>query len=217
MNTDLLAPLSGDPAIQSVPPGWATSSLDQLAAALGMPRRSKEPDFELGRRLRAFISGLSSAGSERSYWYHTVSVAGVRDALVTSPSPGVVRVAIAPVAEIRDEALLGAVYAALDPKTVRPLTDTVEVVWAETTPFSVSVSFVVARGADSKVVTRLVNECLNAFLSGVKEVYDPQRLQAHLSKVQGVKTVLVGGDVVPMRTGTLLKCGNIYATYAGTE
>lgn len=108
----------------------AGSDLDHLAAFYGVTRNATETDSALRLRTQNRIQGWANAGGAAHYRYWALSAsADVRDAAVSSPSPGLVRVAVlsrvgtgAPTPE-----LLDAVRATVLRDDVRVLTDTVEV------------------------------------------------------------------------------------------
>lgn len=69
--------------------------LDNLAAFYNLTRRTNESDIALRERVRIRVAGSSSAGPPE--WYQTVALAAseyVREAIVTSPAPGEVLVAV---------------------------------------------------------------------------------------------------------------------------
>ncbi|MCG5240095.1 baseplate J/gp47 family protein [Azospirillum doebereinerae] len=116
------------------------ADLDHLAAFYGVQRNAGESDAALRLRVQNRIQGWANAGGAAHYRYWALSAsADVRDAAVSSPSPGLVRVAVlsrvgtgAPT-----PALLDAVRATVLRDDVRVLTDTVEVVAATVQPVDI--------------------------------------------------------------------------------
>lgn len=144
------------------------TDLDNLAVFYGVTRKPGETDPEVRRRCQLALHALNTAGSEGSYLYHALSVVYrptdpeadpevVADASVDSPVPGTVRIAVlgttdAPNNGAVSENLRLAVVAALDGKTVRPLTDTVEVVAGEITTYAITATLYFFNGPDKAVV-----------------------------------------------------------------
>lgn len=109
----------------------AASDLDQLAAFYGVERLEDESDEALRRRVQQRIVGWANAGGAAHYRWHALSASSlVRDAAVSSPAPGLVRIGVLSREGdgTPDAALLDAVRAAIMADDVRVLTDTVEVV-----------------------------------------------------------------------------------------
>lgn len=89
-----------------------------------------EADARLRERVQMALEGITTAGSRESYRFHALTAsAEVADVGVDSPSPGLVRVTVLPIAEdgVASGALLDTVEAALNAEDVRPLTDAVQV------------------------------------------------------------------------------------------
>lgn len=150
---------------------WATGAdLDNLAALYGVTRLTITPanpaaippapavmesDADFRRRIQLAPEGLSVAGSRGAYLFHTLSAdADVKDANISNPTPGLVRVAVlsrtgngtAPAP------LLGLVNAALNAETVRPLCDSVDVVTASVVTYSITATINVLPGPSPQAV-----------------------------------------------------------------
>ncbi len=150
---------------------WATGTdLDHLAALYGVTRLTVTPanpaavppapavmetDADFRRRVQLAPEGLTVAGSRGAYLFHALTAdADVKDAHVSNPSPGVVRVAV--LARTGDGTasapLLGTVAAALSADTVRPLCDSVDVVAATVIPYSIAATINVLPGPSPQAV-----------------------------------------------------------------
>jgi phage-related baseplate assembly protein len=148
----------------------AGSDLDHLAALYGIERLvidpgdpdaappvppSYESDALLRARVQSAPEGWTSAGSAGAYaWHATSASAEVKDASVSSPSPGEVVVTIlstdtdgTPSAQ-----LLQDVSEALSDEMVRPLCDGVTVQAAEIVSFVVEAALTLYFGPDESVV-----------------------------------------------------------------
>ena len=130
-----------------------------------------ESDDDFRYRIQLAPEAFTTAGSEGSYQYHTRSADGsIRDAFITSYDPGVVTVYVSS----RNgngqvgEAVLDLVRAALNKKTVRPLTDQVLVMSAAPVEYTVSATLQIYDGPDPAVV-------INAARAAVREYVDNQR------------------------------------------
>ena len=144
------------------------SDLDHLCALLGASRLEVSPanpdatppteavtesDERLRYRAQMSLEGLSTAGSIDAYRFHALSAdAGIADAAVDSPTPGVVRVAILGDAAVATPAQVAAVATALNAKRVRPLTDTVKVEAARVVTYPLRATVTIADGPDRDVV-----------------------------------------------------------------
>ncbi|SFB30595.1 baseplate assembly protein [Azotobacter beijerinckii] len=132
------------------------ADLDHLVASppLNLRRLDGESDERLRKRAQLSPEGYSTAGPVQSYIYHALSASPqVRDATVSSPTPGTVRLAILAEPEGTPSAgLLSAVLARVSADDVRPLTDQVEVVAAEIIPYRVVARLLLNPGPDSTVV-----------------------------------------------------------------
>lgn len=144
------------------------TDLDNLAVFYGVERKPGETDTEVRRRCQLALHAMNTAGSEGAYLFHALSVVYVptdpeeepevvSDAFVDSPVPGTVRVAVlgttdAPNNGAVSENLRLAVVAALNGKTVRPLTDTVEVVAGEISEYDIDATLYFFSGPDKAVV-----------------------------------------------------------------
>ncbi len=113
-----------------------------------------ETDDEYRERLRESPFSFSVAGPANAYKAIAMSVsADVADASVYSPSAGVVEIAIikdgGEIPSANDE-LLDMILEACSDKTVRPLTDKVQVVPAKAVTANINVTYYVANGDTSK-------------------------------------------------------------------
>jgi phage-related baseplate assembly protein len=125
-----------------------------------------EDDDSLRRRVQLSFEGFSTAGPEGAYVFHALGAdADVLDVAVTSPTPGVVSVAVlsresngTPSFE-----LLAAVDATLSADNVRPLTDNVNVSAGQIINYSVVASLVLFDGPDANVVIQGALAAMEAY------------------------------------------------------
>ena len=155
--------------------------LDNLAAPFGVTRKQLNPadpeagtpaefetDTEFRRRIQLAPEGLSVAGPEGAYIFHTLSADNaVLDASATSPAPGEVVVTV--LARDGDgtpsDSLLATVDSVLQNGQVRPLTDFVRVVGAQILPYEVEADLYTFDGPDAAVVIAEARRRLEAFMA----------------------------------------------------
>ena len=144
------------------------ANLDHLVAFAGVERQEGESDERLLRRFRLSLQALSVAGPEGAYEFHALSVdPTVESVTITTPMPGAVRIVVVGgdnADGIPSAALIGAVEAALDPKTVRPQTDLLEVLAARNIVYQVAVTIHVETGPDRELVTAAAERRILAYL-----------------------------------------------------
>lgn len=131
------------------------SDLAQLAALFRVTRLDGESDDDLRQRTVMALEGYPTAGSVGAYAFHARSAhADVKDIAVTSPTPGQVRLVVLakPGDGTPSEAVLEAVRTAVTDERVRPLTDTVEVVTAQVTPYTLRATLYVESGPSAETV-----------------------------------------------------------------
>ncbi|MCY9809048.1 baseplate J/gp47 family protein [Aeromonas caviae] len=118
---------------------WAQGDdLLNLAAFFDLEKAEGETDDQLRARCTLSLRALSTAGPEDSYRYHAIATdqAAIKDADAHNGGAGVVNVVVLASAGngTPSAALLANVRARLNHKTIRPLTDTVNVIPAHIVP-----------------------------------------------------------------------------------
>lgn len=158
-------------AAKSVMLAYATDAdLDNIGANVGLSRLVVQAEdlttvpptpliLESNEDFRARIQlapeGYTTAGSEGSYIFHSMNADGqVKDVQPVSPEPGevVVYVLSRTGDGTANEALLDKVRAALNPSTVRPMTDHVTVLSASIVDYDVDAELSIYDGPDPEVV-----------------------------------------------------------------
>ena len=150
----------------------AGADLDQIAANFNVQRlvlvpanpatipptpAVMEPDDDLRRRVQLAFEGLSTAGPEGAYIFHSLGAhPDVLDASATSPAPGEVVISVLSRVGNGEPAapVLAAVAAKLSAQDVRPLTDQVTVQAANIVPFTVTAALTLYPGRLGRDVTR---------------------------------------------------------------
>lgn len=169
-------------AAKGVMLAYATGSdLDHLGALYGVTRLVVDPgnpsavppvpptyetDEAMRTRIQLSLESLSTAGPVDAYRFHALSVSGVKDVSVFSPSPGTVQVSVLSATGngTASNQLLADVSALLSGDTVRPLTDQVNVVSASVTPFTVTASLWLYAGPDQEVVRQAAVDAVTAYV-----------------------------------------------------
>jgi phage-related baseplate assembly protein len=116
--------------------------LDYLAEFYGVERQEGEVDDAFRLRIKAKIAAFSNAGSKEHYRFHALSSSPhVKDALASSPNPGVVKISILSDSEDgrASEDLLEIVRNYINRDDIKMLTDTVQVVGCNIIPLDVIV------------------------------------------------------------------------------
>jgi phage-related baseplate assembly protein len=125
-----------------------------------------ETDDALRARVQVAPYRLGTAGSYGAYRFWALSVgAWVIDAKVTSPTPGNVQVAILTNTGTPTGEQLAAVEAALTADTVRPITDTVDVVAANRITFTVAATLTIYTGGDSASILAAAELAVQALVA----------------------------------------------------
>lgn len=114
-----------------------------------------ESDEALRRRVQLSFEAFTTAGSQGSYIFAALGASGlVRDANASSPQPGLVSVFVLSQEGngTASEQLLDAVTAAVNEKSVRPMTDQVSVLSASVNEYVITAELTVYPGPDAEVV-----------------------------------------------------------------
>ncbi len=211
--------------------------LDNLALPYGVTRKILTPadpaagtpavyelDADFRRRVQLAPEGLSVAGPEGAYIFHTLnSAADVLDASVSSPSPGEVVVTVlsrlgdgTPSAE-----LLAAVHSALLNGNVRPLTDYVTVAPAVVRHYAIHARLTTFNGPDSALVIAEANRRAEQYRSQSQRLgrdVPQSALYAalHVEGVQRVQLLSPSEDII-LNPQTAAFCTGVVIEHVGTD
>ncbi len=166
------------------------SDLDHMGALFGVTRKIINPenlevippttavmeaDTDFRYRITLALEGLSTAGPEGSYLYHTLKCSKIKDASVVGPptvSPGQVLVTIlgnfgdgTVAAEVVDE-----VKSLLNAENVRPITDEVIVKGAKIHHYKIVATLYTFDGPDPDVIINKARKNAEAFVSSSHRV-----------------------------------------------
>lgn len=192
---------------------YATGSdLDQLGAIYKQARLLVTPaststfpatpavyqnDEEYRQALTLSFEGYTNAGSRGAYEYHALQASGtIKDIKINRvPNTGIVQVVVLSKIGngIPTAPLLTAVENALNLKTIRPVSDTVNVLSASIVNYSVTATLFIKDGASSAVVGTNALASINAFVANNHQI--SKRLSylnvASALKVDGVERVVI--------------------------
>jgi phage-related baseplate assembly protein len=215
------------------------SDLDQIGANYGVPRLlidsgnpsaippiapMYENDNDFKRRIQLSFEAFTTAGSEASYIFHGLSADGqVADITALSPSAGVVEIyVLARTGDgLADSALLTKVENALNAKTIRPLTDNVQVFSVDVVNFVVVAELILFNGPDESLVltnaqTELDNYLLSSRSNGIDITISGLHHALHQSGVQKVNLISPSADVV-VQSHQVANCTSTTLTVGGTN
>lgn len=187
----------------------ANFNVQRLLLAAGDPEATPpvpdtfENDEDFRRRIQLSFEGYSTAGSEGSYVFHALSADGdVKDASVTSPTPGVVNVYVLSRTGTGAASgdLVDAVEAALSAEDVRPLTDNVAVFSAGIVEYAIEAELILYPGPDETLVEQAAMDAIEAHVENIKRMgLDVSRsaifAQLHQAGVQNVDLTQPAADV----------------------
>lgn len=215
------------------------SDLDQIGANYGVPRLlidsgnptaippiapTYESDNDFKRRIQLSFEAFTTAGSEASYIFHGLSADGqVADITPLSPSAGVVEIYVLARTGngLADSALLTKVENALNAKTIRPLTDNVQVFSVEVVNFVVVAELILFNGPDESLVLTNAQTELDSYLlasrsNGIDITISGLHHALHQSGVQKVNLISPSADVV-VQSHQVANCTSTTLTVGGTN
>jgi len=207
------------------------NDLSNLAAAYGVERMLVSPGdpaaippvaavYETDERLldRVLMApyAWSCAGSRQGYRYHAMTAhADVADAYPFSPTGGVARIAVLSESGdgIPSDDALAAVLAALSEEDVRPLCDTVMVVPARITSYSVNARIYLDAGPSEEPVYKAVLAAVTAYACprrrlGRKIALSGFYAALHLSGVARAELITPAADI-PCAKDEALHCESV--------
>lgn len=184
----------------------------------------KEEDDDLIDRAYNIQNSYSTAGPTGAYIYFAKAAdPTVSDAIVDSPEPGMVQVTVLCDSGLPDQALLDKVSAALQSRTIRPLTDNVIVKAPEIQSYDVNVTYYIA--SSDKTSVAAIQENVETAVA-VYNVWQTERIGRDINPsylIQqimgaGAKRVTVAAPafmIVPK--DVIARTGTVSVTYGGLE
>lgn len=122
-----------------------------------------ESDDSYRERIRQAPEKFSNAGSRGAYEYFTKQASSlISDVCITSPSPGVVRIQpLLTAGELPTQEILDLVANSLNDRSVRPLTDKIEVISPEIVYFDIDLTYYINRSKIA-IATTIQNQVATA-------------------------------------------------------
>lgn len=213
-------------------PGEINQIVDPVAYVAAMTNTTQseggsdeEDDESLRERAHEAPEQFSVAGPEGAYQYHAKSInSAITDVAVTSPSPGIVNVyPLLDGGEIPGEELLQEVEERLSDKTIRPLTDNVEVKAPEEVSYNIAGTYYIDSNDMNQAtdiqarVTEAVNEYVLWQKSKLGRDINPSKLIS-MVMAAGVKRVDVTSPIFTRLENTQVAVADeINVTMAGAE
>lgn len=188
--------------------------------------RNKESLEAYRNRIYLAPSGFSIAGPEEAYVFHALSASSaIVDVAAYSPSDGVV--AIRPLLAnggIPNQTILDLVEAAVNPATIRPLTDKVEVSAPEIVNYSINLTYYIRRadGSSAQDIIARVNQAVADYdlwqKSRLGRDINPSELVARLMQA-GIKRVAspMQPAYTPLEKFQVAIANSITVNYGGLE
>lgn len=181
-----------------------------------------ETDELLRTRIKLAGAKFGTAGSAQAYRYWALTAGPwMQDALVSSPTPGSVQVAVLTTDGAPSSAQLASVVTILNGDTVRPITDQVSVVAAVRIPFTITASIVLLPSADLTSTLVAVNQAAQDFGAsrrysvGLDATQDQIKAALFVPGVYSVTLTAPASDVLAGSTG-FCDCTAVSISYSGT-
>lgn len=183
-----------------------------------------EDDDSLKERAFNVQNSYSTAGPTGAYIYFTKAAdPTIRDVIVDSDTPGTVQVTLLCDAGIPDQALLDKVAAALQSRTIRPLTDRVVVKAPEVQNYDVNLTYYIA--ASDKTSVAAIQENITTAVA-VYNTWQTERIGRDINPSYLIQQIMGAGAkrvtvdapafmVVPK--DVIAKTGTVSVTYGGLE
>lgn len=187
--------------------------------------REKEDNDSYRYRIYQAPAGFSIAGPEEAYKFIALSASSaIVDVSATSPSDGVVEIRpLLEDGEIPTQALLDLVDAACSPKTVRPLTDNVQVAAPNVVNYNISAIYYIRRddASSEQIIQQRVQEAVQDYISWqhskLGRDIDPGELNARV-RAAGAKRITITTPTLQAVTETdVAKVGTFTVDYGGLE
>lgn len=212
-------------------PGEVSKIVDPIPYVASIENISKteggseiETDSSLRERIFTSPESYSCAGPEGEYNYQAKSVnTAVIDAATFSPSPGVVQVVILLTGGVLPEnTVLGEIANKLSGRSVRPLTDKVEVIAPEPVPYDIDIKYWLASGADAASVSADVYKAVESFRvwqrTKLGRDINPDELVYRLKAISGVKRVkIVSPDFIELEKNQIAQDRSVAIAMTGSE
>lgn len=187
--------------------------------------RDREEDEALRLRVFEAPQAFSIAGPELAYvfWARTASVA-ISDVAAYSPTPGVVEVRpLLQDGQIPGQDILDAVDNVLSPKTIRPLTDQVNVLAPETVNYDLNFSYFIraSDGTSESIIIDRVNQAVIDYRAWQRAKLgrdiNPDELISLVKQAGAKRLSIVTPAYAVIERFQVAQAANINVVYGGLE
>jgi phage-related baseplate assembly protein len=165
---------------------------------------SEEDTERFRERIPLEVRGISVAGPDEAY--QRIARAAHPDILhvaATNPTPGVARLTVLSKGDTEATGLLDLVEAACNPKTVRPMCDTVEVVGTTRVDYALEVELTLYHGVDPEAVVEAAEAALATYTTALSRGHGRSPVRSKIDKaleLGGVYSVDLITDPLPTVT-----------------
>lgn len=187
--------------------------------------RDRESDEALRLRIFEAPQAFSIAGPELAYvfWARTASVA-ISDVAAYSPTPGVVEIRpLLQDGQIPGQDILDAVDAVLSPKTIRPLTDKVNVLAPETASYDLNFTYFIRAndGTSEAIIIDRVNQAVTDYRAWQRAKLgrdiNPDELITLVKQAGAKRLAIVSPTYTVLDKYQIAQAANINVVYGGLE
>lgn len=180
---------------------------------------AQESDDAFRERIKLAPEAFSNAGSKGAYEFHAKSAsAAITDVAVSSAIPGEVDVYILTEDGLPSEEILDLVDEALNDESVRPLTDTVNVLAPSSVNFTIVATVTPYDTADLETMQTAIEEALDDYIETMKAELGkdivPSQITTILGTISGVYMVELTSPVYDeLSDGEWANCTGYTITY----
>lgn len=184
-----------------------------------------ESDDELKERIYEAPGGYSTTGPNDAYIFHTKNaVSGIGDVYVTSESAGEVDVYfIMDDGTLPTASIISEVESYLNDRTIRPLTDQVEVKAPTASTYNIDITYYIAASDTSAVSTIQadVAAAVSAYniwqTEKIGRDINPSFLIQKVMEAGAKRVVVTSPTFTALNANTVAKTGTVTVTYGGVE
>lgn len=184
-----------------------------------------ESDDSLRERIYTMPNSYSTAGSAGAYEYFAkLSDSSISDVVVKSTTPGTVEIYIVTDGgNIPDASLIQKVTDYLDNRTIRPLTDKIEVKAPDTETYSIDLTYYIPYSSKSAVSTIQsdIDTAVSIYNSWQTEKIgrdiNPSRLIQQIMAAGAKRVEITSPTFTVLNDSTIAKTGTVNVKYGGVE
>lgn len=205
--------------VNSLPYVTAVANTSQTAGGT-----DRENDDSLKERAYEMPNSYSTAGPTGAYAYFTKQVdQSISDVVIRSDTPGVVNIIFVTDSGMPDEALIKKVGAALEDRSIRPLTDKVEVSAPEAHVYNIDLTYYIPSSGKASVaaIQENITAAVNIYNSWQTEKIgrdiNPSYLIQKIMEAGAKRVVVTSPVFATLDNGTIASTGNVTVKYGGLE